>query len=313
MKEFFQELNNKVNPIRPDIIEKDYHIHRLLHKISQNDYLFSNLVFKGGTCLVKTYTGYNRFSEDIDFTWKDPGLWIDVNPSQVRRKCSNEIDIIIEILIRIADELDFKFKGNKSDMDEVIIGAGGRMSRFYLGYNSEILKVPATIKIEVNFVDRILYPVENRNLHSLIEGIDSDEARFLFEDQWKIYSSVVHLQCYDIKEIFVEKVRAVLTRIKYKFRDVIDIHLIERQFGFKLEDYTDEIIEKTEFMIGLYKKYHETISVKDLSKEEEISESELALLTFDLTDDMMGEIKRIQSRIMEIQKKIKPQKIILRP
>ena len=307
MKEFFQELNIKVNPKRPDIIEKDYHIHRLLQEISKNDYLSNNLVFKGGTCLVKTYTGYNRFSEDLDFTWKDPDLWIDVNPSLVRRKCSNEINTIIEILIQIADVLDFKFKGNKSDMDEVIIGAGGRMARFYLGYNSEVLKVPATIKIEVNFVDRILYPVEDRELHSLIEGIDSDEVRFLFEDQWKTYTSPVYLQCYDIREIYVEKVRAVLTRIKYKFRDVIDIHLIEKQFGFKLGDYTDEIIEKTEFMIGLYKKYHETISVKDLSKEENISESELALLTFDPTDDMMEEIKRIQSQIMEIQKKIKPQ------
>ncbi len=304
MKEFFQDLNARIRPRREDIIEKDYQIHRLLNEISGNEYLSNSLVFKGGTCLVKTYTGYNRFSEDIDFTWKNPDLWENRNHTQVKKDCSKEIGNILEELVKIANELDFKFNGDKSDMDEVIIGAGGRMPRFYLGYDSEILKVPATIKIEVNFMDRILYPVNDRELHSLVKDLDSEEIRFLYESQWKTYSTLISLPCYDIREIFVEKVRAVLTRIKYKFRDVIDIYLIEKRFGYELMDFKDKIIEKTEFMIDLYKKYQETIRIKDLSKELKITDSELALLTFDPSREMMDEVERIQYEIMEIQKDI---------
>jgi predicted nucleotidyltransferase component of viral defense system len=32
-----------------------------------------NFLFKGGTCLMKNYLGYFRFSEDVDFAWKDQG------------------------------------------------------------------------------------------------------------------------------------------------------------------------------------------------------------------------------------------------
>ncbi len=66
MKDFFESLNVSGKPKRNDIIEKDYYLHRLLHHISKDEYLYSNLVFKGGTCLMKAYTGYYRFSEDID-------------------------------------------------------------------------------------------------------------------------------------------------------------------------------------------------------------------------------------------------------
>jgi predicted nucleotidyltransferase component of viral defense system len=69
--DFFYRLNHELRPRRPDIIEKDYHLHRLLHAISHNRYITDNLVFKGGTCLVKAHTDYYRFSEDIDFTWKN--------------------------------------------------------------------------------------------------------------------------------------------------------------------------------------------------------------------------------------------------
>jgi len=60
VKEFFDQLNQIVNPGRIDIIEKDYHLHRLLYQISHDDYLKDALVFKGGTCLVKAYMGYYR-------------------------------------------------------------------------------------------------------------------------------------------------------------------------------------------------------------------------------------------------------------
>lgn len=65
MKGFFGGLRKVGGLASTEVIEKDYQLHRLLHEISQNELLRSSLVFKGGTCLVKAYTGYYRFSEDI--------------------------------------------------------------------------------------------------------------------------------------------------------------------------------------------------------------------------------------------------------
>ena len=50
------------------LVEKDVWITYVLREIySLPESKF--LAFKGGTCLVKAYFGYYRFSEDIDLTW----------------------------------------------------------------------------------------------------------------------------------------------------------------------------------------------------------------------------------------------------
>ena len=102
MKDFFNRLNEIGKPKRRDIIEKDFHIHVLLDRISREE----NFVFKGGTCLMKGYLGYYRFSEDIDLAWKDVTLWQNKSRSKVARECSKQIDHLIH---------------NISGMDQVII------------------------------------------------------------------------------------------------------------------------------------------------------------------------------------------------
>ena len=57
MKKFFEALNRIARSGRPDIIEKDYYLHRLLDRISRDSYLREKMVFKGGTCLVKATLG----------------------------------------------------------------------------------------------------------------------------------------------------------------------------------------------------------------------------------------------------------------
>lgn len=301
MKAFFDDLNKLAQPKRRDIIEKDYLLHRLLGKISGDNHLSSSLVFKGGTCLIKAYTGYYRFSEDIDFTWKDTGLWQDKTPSQTRKQCSMEIDKIIERLIPIADELGLDFKGNKSDMGEIIIGAGGRMSRFYLGYHSHILDAPAKIKMEINFVDKTLYPYQTKALQSYIQDIESEKIQFLYKDQWTEYTTPITIQCYDPREIYTEKCRAVLTRIKYKLRDIIDIYKLEKQYGYTIPEYKDPTIQKTLFILDLYHKYQETIETKTLPEITQISREEFQLLTINPPTDFEEHILRIHQQIEELQ------------
>src|SRR3990167_2596888 len=49
------------------LLEKDYHLTKILHKISEKN--IETLVFKGGTCLNKCYLGFYRLSEDLDFVF----------------------------------------------------------------------------------------------------------------------------------------------------------------------------------------------------------------------------------------------------
>ena len=242
MKEFFEHLNALAKPQRNDIIEKDYHLHRLLHRLSKDDYFGKQLVFKGGTCLVKAYTGYYRFSEDLDFTWKYQEAWEGITPTKVRNRCSKEVTEALEHLVPIAKELGFSFSGDKGNMSQVIMSSGGRMPRFYLKYNSEILNRPANIKVEINYVDLHLYPFKKNKLGTYLTELPSKETEFLFKDHWKEYAQPITMECYDTREIYTEKARAALTRISYKLRDIIDLYIIQEKYGYTLPKYKNQII-----------------------------------------------------------------------
>jgi len=305
MKEFFEHLNGLANPKRPDIIEKDYHLHRLLKQISEDDYFNENLVFKGGTCLVKAYTGYYRFSEDLDFTWKDHSRWEGKTPSQVKRECSQEIDKALERLVSIAGELGLDFEGDKSDIEQVIITGGGRMPRFYLKYHSEMLDHPVKMKVEINYVDKSLYPYQTRELGTYITELPSEETRFLYGDQWKEYTQPIAIECYDPREIYTEKARAALTRIKYKLRDIIDIHVIQQEYGYTIPRYKLQIKEKTRYMLDIYQKYQEVIETKTFPETEDIPPEELQLLTIEPPPDLEQNIQQIHEEIRDIQTELK--------
>ena len=304
MKEFFDQLNQVINPRRSDIIEKDFHLHRLLYHLSHDDYLKDRLVFKGGTCLVKAYLGYYRFSEDIDFTWKDTGLWKGKSASQARKKCSKQIDIIIDRLKKIIEKLGLEFNGNKTDASQVEIGSGGRMVRFFIRYPSATLEIPVTIKIEINFADQTLFPFKNNELKSLINRVENRELAFLYRKEWDEYKKNVYFDCYDPREIFTDKVRAAMTRVSYKFRDAIDIVKLEQKYGYIISDYEEEIRKKTDFVLDLYHRYKSNIESIRIPDIETIPERELNLLLFKPTKDFYKNINRVHMQLRQIQKEI---------
>jgi len=65
------ELATQAN-LQTHVIEKDYVLGWLLAGIDQHAALRDTWVFKGGTCLKKCYFETYRFSEDLDFTLRDP-------------------------------------------------------------------------------------------------------------------------------------------------------------------------------------------------------------------------------------------------
>jgi predicted nucleotidyltransferase component of viral defense system len=74
---FINDVSAKIKTSRSDMVEKDILLHQILTDLFKDKFFSRNFLFKGGTCLIKHHLGYLRFSEDIDFTWKDQSRFKD--------------------------------------------------------------------------------------------------------------------------------------------------------------------------------------------------------------------------------------------
>jgi len=301
MKEFFERLNRIGRPARPDLTEKDYRLHVLLGGIARDDFLRDGLLFKGGTCLLKAYLGYYRFSEDLDFTWGDPAVRDLSSRSAAARRCSGLIDEISVRLVRLAGGCGLGFSGRKRDPREVRIGSGGRMATFFLRYPSEMLGGEGVLKVEVNFIEKLLFGPGTRRLRTYVEAVDAGELRFLYRDLWNGYSAAVDFPCYDLREIFVEKARAAITRRGFNTRDLMDLHFIQRGAGLSLGRYRKAIIEKTGFALDLYRRYRENIRLERVPSDAGLAAGAEKLLLGPVPEDLSREMGKIQRRLDRIR------------
>ena len=86
--DFVNEVAGILDINRRDLVEKDLILHQILTDLSHDRFFAPNFLFKGGTCLIKCYFGYLRFSEDIDFTWKDQTAFKGMSQKKIRSSLS---------------------------------------------------------------------------------------------------------------------------------------------------------------------------------------------------------------------------------
>jgi len=84
LSEFIGFACEKSKIKKPNLIEKDIILHKILKKIYSSG-IAKNYLFKGGSCLVKCYLGYYRFSLDLDFTWKNQETWKGLGSKKLRK------------------------------------------------------------------------------------------------------------------------------------------------------------------------------------------------------------------------------------
>ena len=262
MKEFIDELSSRKDVKRKDLLEKDILIQKILLDLSKDEFFSKNLAFKGGTCLIKCHLGYFRFSEDIDFTWIDQSIFKDQSSKQTRKIISELKDKIGGLLEDISKKRGLDFVLDKDNKKYVEFGGGNKFLTFKIWYKSEILKQESFIKVQINFVEDIKFKVSKKNMGCLLDAKNDKELEVLYGGNFTDYTTDVTLYTYDIKEILCEKVRAILTRRGVKARDFVDVFLITLKFDLKVQDLQKEIIEKIEFMIGMYHKYQENLDEK---------------------------------------------------
>lgn len=222
VKRFAESLktNSRIKDLPVDLLEKDIWITYILREIKSLDDS-KYLAFKGGSCLVKAYLGYYRFSEDIDLTWFGP---------KIHRRAFRE-----QVLIPVMDKLSLKW--NKHDKVPTGIAgthSGGVMSYFLLSPPTHLARIK--LKVAVAFDEQIISRPRLLRLQPVpLKDTNKRELSTTFGDIGAGYFREVDFWCYRLTEIACEKIRAILTR-KMQFarsRDLVDLFKIAN--GRKIE------------------------------------------------------------------------------
>ncbi len=276
VKEFCKSSGKLLGTKSEYLIEKDLYLTIILKEL-QNAKFHENLVFKGGTCLAKAYLDYHRFSEDLDFTWKNQEIFKGKSMKQIRKLCSASINEIGNALVEISEKYGFDFKFEKNNWNYVHFKGSNKMVTFIMWFDS-IQERRSMIKIEINFMENLKFPIEKKRLNPLTSNFPNNE-RIYFKEFLEFYDNL-NYYVYDIREIFCEKVRAVLTRKTVKVRDFLDLYLISKNFDADADKLKNVWLEKIRFTIETYEKYKENFNVRwKLTKEElNLYEAEYLLL-----------------------------------
>ena len=263
-------------------------LHQVLTDLSNNKFFAKNMLFKGGTCLIKHYLGYLRFSEDMDFTWKDQSQFEGKTAGKIRSDLSDVINKVGETFEGIALKRGLDFRCVKSNKEYVELGGSNKTCTFKVWYISEVLKKRTFFKVQVNFVEEICAGPKRGKLRSILDG-NEEELAALFPEEYHEYSSAIPFAMYDAGEILSEKMRAILTREGVKARDFLDIFLISKKLGIRPEDAEDCVIKKVNHALRLYEKYRFNLNakVKLLEQDNNIFEwgTEKDLLLAELDED----------------------------
>ena len=304
-KEFVVTIAEQNGIEQTELIEKDVILHQILADLSKNESFFDNFVFKGGTCLTKCYLGYYRFSEDIDFTWRNQEIFENMSQKQIRKNLSNIIDTTGSIFEVIAGKRGLDFKYDKQNRRYVELGGSNKICTFKLWYTPCNFNVESFVKVQMNFVEKIQFTPQIGTL-SALPCKKSEELAFLFSDYME-YFQTINLYVYDVREILCEKVRSVLTRKGVKARDFLDIYLLCKKYRLKLEDLLELIVEKICFTLDIYQKYREHFEVKKIvvglesftwGKEEKLLLQKVDQEPFrEFLDDFQGFLKKVTEKI----------------
>jgi len=250
LKNFLNSIKDKTDITAQELIEKDFYLNILLSKLNFKEY-----VFKGGTCLAKAYLDYFRFSEDIDFTFIDQKFWEGKSTKSIKKVCKEKINAFGEQLKNIG----FNFKFDKADRNFVEIGNNNKLVTFKVYYDSVLTEKPSFIKIQINFLEKIIFAPQTKELNPLIKNSQFTKEDQIYFKEFLDFYKIIEMKVYDIKEIVTEKFRSILTRKAIKSRDAIDILFIYQKFKIKPQNFLKETKEKLMYSIHSYEKYKDNL------------------------------------------------------
>lgn len=283
-----------------ELLEKDVRLHALLGSLVRDPTFGPHLAFKGGTCLIKCYLDYPRFSSDLDFTWiADPGTQSFQRGTKAFRRGIRPTQRTLETWFRDWGET----QGYRVENPEFFrYGQSNRMMTVNLRYPSSA-RTSGLVKVQLNFEDPLLYSTVSTEARSLLRGTVPSAFRLLDGDLAAGYSTPIQVTAYDPREILVEKCRAILTRTVAKSRDLVDLFLLERDRGLRAERHEAQILEKTRRAVQGTSRYRK--------QAEQFDEREALLLEEDVRPLLlrpidMGAFQNHRERVVRFLKGLLP-------
>ena len=196
-----------------EVIDKDWILGHFLNAMFSISDTSKNFVFKGGTCLKKSYFKNYRFSEDLDFTLLDEEFIVD--------------EPFFKKIITLAEQNSgarFHLKNIKPQIHKDI-PQGYEVTILFWGAfhkpNQPVLPVnrwQTKIKLDISFSEKMIMKPEKKPIFHP------------YPDQEMINSTV---PVYPLNEIVAEKLRSLLQRNRP--RDIYDLY------------YLSEIIPKNRY------------------------------------------------------------------
>lgn len=184
--------------LTPHVVEKDYVLGWMLAGIYSRAELAESWVFKGGTCLKKCFFETYRFSEDLDFTLRDPSH---LNEDFLKR-------IFKEVGEWIYDQTGIEVPSNGQAFDVYNNPRGHISCQGKISYKGPISSTHALprIKLDLTADERIvLPPVQTQIFHPYSDAPEDG----------------IEVLAYDYVEAFAEKFRALAERTRP--RDLYDV------------------------------------------------------------------------------------------
>ncbi len=291
----------KIN--RRDMIEKDFILTYLLFYLTQKEEFFKNYVFKGGTCLIKCHLSYYRFSEDLDFTYLNQHEFQGKSEKQIRKEISTKINQLALILTEIAKSTNLNFKPNKNEDKFIEFGGSNAFVTFKLWYFSKELQKDTFIKIQINYKEKLEFPIKIAQAKTIIPHTLEKDFSNMFPNEAKTLLSHINIKTYDIKEILIEKIRAILTRRGTKARDYIDVYMILNSEKIELETFRKKIIDKITVMLK-FEKYKSNLINKQSSNFPFKKEEEEEILLIKIDADFEDFLTKLRNFLNELIKEI---------
>ena len=199
--------------VRDTQIEKDYIISWILIGIANNELLFNNLLFKGGTVLKKFYFNDYRYSEDLDFTLLNAG----VTNHDIKEAFGSAFEYIREeanIRLSISDF-------GEHETENI---------NFYINYIGPLGGSGANkqIKVDISQNELLQFDVKEREM---FEKYSDHET--------------CCLKCYSLEEVMTEKLRSLLSR--QQPRDFYDLWYLSEFERMEMCNYIAEFETKAKY------------------------------------------------------------------
>lgn len=240
-KELFRDIISIVSErknVTTDIVEKDYYVTMILYLLSQKEI---EVIFKGGTSLSKAYGVIDRFSEDIDITFKE-------HLGESRRK-----KLKYNILKPIAEDLEIEIKNWKD------IESDKNYNHYDFYYNSvsdnsNFSGLSPFVKLETALMS-YSFPTERRQISNYIYDTLKNEEPELIK-KYNLIPFEMSVQC--INRTLADKIFAICDyylqgKAQRNSRHLYDI--------FKLLNYVEIDEEFVELMMKV-REHRKTVGEK---------------------------------------------------